>query len=137
MVFLIISIVLFSGAALLYRHANHLHFNRLSIIVSERISAVILMAFYMVFFDTLNITAATTLLAFAGGVTIFISRLALLTSLKYGKISSSWTAVNLSVIIPLLVSMIVWKETPNLRQTIGLLMVPLAIILLQEEPGEK
>ncbi|MGC8804709.1 MAG: hypothetical protein ACP5QD_02060, partial [Candidatus Ratteibacteria bacterium] len=68
---------------------------------------------------------------------IFISRLALLTALKYGKISSSWTTINLSLIIPILASMIFWKEIPNIRQAIGLLMVPLAIILLQEEPGEK
>ena len=137
MVFLILCIVFYSGAALFYRHANHLHCNRLAIIVSERISAVILMSLYMLFFDTFNITSGATLLAFAGGITIFISRLALLTSLKYGKISSSWTAVNLSLVIPILASMIFWKEIPNLRQTIGLLMVPLAIILLQEEPGEK
>jgi len=109
----------------------------LAIIVSERISAVILMSLYMLFFDTFDITPGATLLALAGGITIFISRLALLTALKYGKISSSWTAVNLSLVIPILASMIFWKEIPNLRQTIGLLMVPLAIILLQEEPGEK
>lgn len=133
MIYLFLSVFFFAIAALIYKHSNQINCDRLSIIVSERISAVILMVFYILFFDSFRPSGQITILAFIGGVTIFISRIALLTSLKYGKISSSWTAVNLSVVIPTTASIFLWKEFPDAKQVVGLLLVPLAIFLLQEK----
>jgi len=95
------------------------------------------MIIYVFLAGSFHPTPVVTLVAFAGGTTIFISRVALLASLKYGKISSSWTAVSLSVVIPTMASAIFWKEIPSGKQITGLILVPVAIFLLQEEPGEK
>lgn len=95
------------------------------------------MIIYVFLAGSFHPAPVVTLVAFAGGTTIFISRVALLTSLKYGKISSSWTAVSLSVVIPTMASAIFWKEIPSGKQITGLILVPVAIFLLQEEPGEK
>jgi len=137
MLYLTLSVIFFSIAALIYKQSNHLNCDRISIVVSERISAVILMSLYILHAGSFHPTPSITLVAFAGGTTIFISRVALLASLKYGKISSSWTAVSLSVVIPTMASAIFWKEMPSGKQIIGLILVPVAIFLLQEEPGEK
>jgi uncharacterized membrane protein len=137
MLYLILSVLFFSIAALIYKQSNHLNCDRISIVVSERISAVVLMIIYVFLAGSFHPTPVVTLVAFAGGTTIFISRVALLASLKYGKISSSWTAVSLSVVIPTMASAIFWKEIPSGKQITGLILVPVAIFLLQEEPGEK
>lgn len=136
MIYLFLSVVFYSIAALLYKHANQIGTDRIVLILAERISAVIFVFFYLLLFDQFRITARITLLACVGGITIFISRLALLASLKYGKISTSWTAVNLSVFIPVVASIFFWKEIPDTKQTIGLILVPLAIFLLQEDKKE-
>ncbi|MCM8816717.1 MAG: EamA family transporter [Candidatus Omnitrophica bacterium] len=136
MIYLFFSVVFYTIAALLYKHANQLGCDRISLILSERIFAVFFMLLYMTFFDTFKTSMGLTLIASVGGVTIFLSRLALLASLKYGKISSSWTAVNLSVVIPIIASIFFWKEIPNIRQMLGLILVPLAIFLLQEDKKE-
>ncbi len=136
MIYLLISVVFFAVAALLYKYANHINCDRISIIVSERIVTVMLLFIYIVLFDRFALSPVITLLALAGGTTIFLSRIALLASLKYGKVSSSWTIVNLSVVIPVFASIFLWHEIPSNRQIVGLLLVPAAIGLLQEEPGE-
>jgi uncharacterized membrane protein len=137
MLYLILSVLFFSIAALIYKQSNHLNCDRISIAVSERISAVVLMIIYVFLAGSFHPTPVVTLVASAGGITIFISRVALLASLKYGKISSSWTAVSLSVVIPTMASAIFWKEIPSGKQITGLILIPVAIFLLQEEPGEK
>jgi len=133
MVYLFLSATIFAIVALIYKYANQAGCDSISIIAAERISAVFFITLFMLFFDKFQPSTAVTFLGFAGGITIFISRLALLLSLKYGKISSSWTAVNLSVVIPTIASIFFWKEIPGIRQLIGLLLVPLAIYLLQEK----
>lgn len=133
MIYLFLSVIFYTIAALIYKHANQIGCDRINLIVTERIAAVFFMLLYLVFFNTFKMSIQITLLACIGGVTIFLSRLALLTSLKYGKISSSWTAVNLSVVIPVIASIFLWKETPNPKQVAGLVLVPLAIFLLQED----
>ncbi|MCX7705622.1 MAG: EamA family transporter [bacterium] len=136
MTYLFLSVIFYTIAALAYKHANQVGCDRISLIFSERIAAVFLMLFYLFLFDTFRPSAQVTLLAFVGGITIFLSRLTLLISLKYGKISSSWTAVNLSVIVPVIASIFFWKEKPDAKQTIGLILVPLAIFLLQEDKSK-
>lgn len=133
MVYLFLSVIFFAIAALIYKHSNQINCDRISLILSERIFAVVFMVFYIYLFDTFKPALNISLLAFTGGTAIFVSRLALLTALKYGKISSSWTAVNLSVVIPTTASILLWKEIPSLKQVAGLLLVPAAIFLLQED----
>ncbi|MCM8814514.1 MAG: DMT family transporter [Candidatus Omnitrophica bacterium] len=137
MIYLFLSVFFYAIAALLYKHSNQINCDKLSIIAAERISAVVLMILFITFFDSFKPSLDITIIAFIGGITIFISRVALLASLKYGKISSSWTAVNLSVVIPVIASIFFWNEIPNSKQMIGLFLVPLAIFLLQEDRKEK
>jgi len=136
MIYLIISVVSFASAALIYKYSNHVNCDRISLILCERITAVVLLFFYIMMFDRFTVNPAITALAFTGGITIFLSRVALIASLKCGKVSISWTIVNLSVVIPVLSSIFLWYEIPSQRQIIGLLLVPVAIGLLQEESME-
>lgn len=136
MIYLFISVFSFAAAAILYKYANHTNCDRISIVLSERITTVILLFIYITLFDRFALSPVITVLAIIGGTTIFFSRIALLASLKYGKVSSSWTIVNLSVVIPVLASIFLWHEIPLPRQIIGLFLVPVAIGLLQEEPGK-
>jgi uncharacterized membrane protein len=54
-----------------------------------------------------------------------------------GKLSTSWTILQLSLVVPALASILYWHEKPSLRQYSGLALVLLAILLLGMDMGRK
>ena len=122
----------FTAAAMLYKAANQAGCRQVGTIAIERAAVLLFMGLYIIFFDSLHITPRLTGLAAIGGTAIFFSRWALLLALITGKVSSSWTVVNLSVAIPTLASILIWKEIPDIKTITGLALVPAAIILLKE-----
>lgn len=133
MINLLIALALMSATAMIYKLATHKKCERLSIIIGERIAIVLLTTFYIATFDEFHFGPEVMGLGLLGGASIFIARWALLNALKYGKLSPSWTIVSLAVAVPIIASIFIWGEIPDLRRTIGLLLVPLAIMLTQEE----
>lgn len=55
-----------------------------------------------------------------------------LKSLKYGKLNTSTIILNLSFIIPIILSIFIWAEIPDLKKIIGLLFGIVSIILIKE-----
>jgi EamA domain-containing membrane protein RarD len=64
-----------------------------------------------------GISAATAILLFQIGV-------------RYGKISASWLIVNLSSGIPILISILVYREKVGMKQAIALVAMFLSLVLL-------
>lgn len=54
-----------------------------------------------------------------------------------GKLSTSWTILQLSLVIPALASVIFWHEMPTPRRWAGLGLVLVAIVLLGVDMGRK
>ena len=52
-----------------------------------------------------------------------------------GRISTSWTILQLSVVIPVIASILIWREPPSLRHWAGLLATAAAIVLLGIDMG--
>ncbi len=123
----------FTAAAMIYKAANQAGCRQIGTITAERAAVLLLMGMYIAFLDSFHVTPRLTAMAAIGGTAIFFSRWALLLALITGKVSSSWTVVNLSVAIPTLASIFIWKEMPDLKTFTGLALVPAAIILLREK----
>ena len=79
-----------------------------------------------------NLTFARTpmLIGAAIGVMIFISVNAFREATARGKLSTSWTVLQLSMVIPVLASMLFWRETPHLRHYAGFALTIAAVALL-------
>jgi EamA domain-containing membrane protein RarD len=73
-----------------------------------------------------GVCAATAILLFQIGV-------------RYGKIAASWLIVNLSSGIPILISILVYRETVGVKQGIALLamFVSLVLLWLERRQSEK
>ncbi len=132
MINLLLVIFFFTAAAMLYKAANQAGCRQVGIIVTERAAVIIFIGSFIFLLDKPHLSLELTGLAAVGGTAIFFSRWALLLALTTGKISSSWTAVNLSVALPTAASIFIWKEIPDVKTIIGLALVPAAIILLKE-----
>ncbi len=133
MINLLLVLLCFTAAAMIYKAANQAGCRQIATITVERLTAIAFMTLYIFFFDEFHHPPGLVGLAAVGGAAIFISRWALLVALITGKVSSSWTVVNLSIAIPTAASIIIWKETPDIKTMAGLALVPVAIILLREK----
>jgi len=63
------------------------------------------------------------------GVAMFIATLSFFYHIRQGKLSASWTVVNLSVAFPVLAGLLVWHEHPSIRQIVGLLLIAGSLLL--------
>lgn len=73
------------------------------------------------------------LLAIPFGMSSAIAILALQTALRFGNISTSWLAINLSAGLPTVGSILLFHEAITLRKSLSLLLITLAMILLWKD----
>lgn len=64
------------------------------------------------------------------GICSAIAILALQTALRFGNISTSWLAINLSAGVPAVASIVLYHETISLRKTFALVLIAGAMVLL-------
>ena len=69
------------------------------------------------------------------GVAIYLSVVLFRRAMALGRLSVSWTIINLALIAPVLASITVWHEIPGLRHYLGFALTLSAIILLGIDMG--
>ncbi|HET6453703.1 MAG TPA: EamA family transporter [Armatimonadota bacterium] len=69
------------------------------------------------------------------GLAIFLSIVLFRRAIALGRISISWTIINLALIAPVLASVTVWHETPSPRHCLGFALTLAAIVLLGIDMG--
>lgn len=81
----------------------------------------------------LHIPTVAWVTAVVCGFLASIATLAFQHGVKYGKISTSWLIINLSMVLPTILSIFVYHEFITLRRTIGLMLAVATLILLWRE----
>ena len=71
----------------------------------------------------------------AAGVVSFFSVVAFRQAVARGRISTSWAALALSLAIPVVASIVFWRERPEPRHCLGLLLTVAAIALIGIDMG--
>lgn len=71
------------------------------------------------------------------GVTILAAVWAFRKAVGKGSLSTSWTILQLSLVIPVSASILYWQETPSLRVCLGLALVAVAVVLLGVDLGRR
>ena len=67
------------------------------------------------------------------GLVAFVNIMSFRLAVSKGKISTSWTICNLSLVIPVAASIIFWHEVPTIKHCVGLALVVIAILLLGKD----
>ena len=82
-----------------------------------------------------HITCGAVIFGIVMGFGVFFSVIVFRHALSKGRISVSWTIINLALIAPVLASVLIWGEIPHMKHYIGFALTILAIILLGIDSG--
>ena len=130
---LILGIIFGGMGSILYKVAEENKCNRLWINTICRLTITFLISLYISLKESFQFNLKLLGVGLLAGISVFFGRWLFLRAIKYGKLSISWTVLNLAVIIPILASIIIWKEIPDLKRMLGILLIPISILLLKEK----
>jgi uncharacterized membrane protein len=65
----------------------------------------------------------------AAGAMVFFATLSFFHHIGHGQLSASWTIISLAIAFPVLASILIWHEQPTVKQTIGLALIVIALVL--------
>jgi drug/metabolite transporter (DMT)-like permease len=94
---------------------------------------ILLMGGFLIGNSALTGPLSPKLLALPFGISSAVAILALQTALRFGNISTSWLAINLSSGLPTVASILLYHEPINSRKSISLILITAAMILLWKD----
>ena len=97
--------------------------------------ACFLVCGFVVFFEHAHFAVPIKVywIALPFGIVSAVAGLAFQTGIHYGKISTSWLIINLSAIVPAVLSIVIYHERLTLRIVVVLLLTGLSIYLLWQD----
>ena len=83
-----------------------------------------------------NYHPRAAIIAAATGVGMCIATLTFFYHMRTGVLAVSWTVIWLSIVFPVVASMVFWHESPTLKQGIGLALIPVAFVCFGGNGGK-
>jgi drug/metabolite transporter (DMT)-like permease len=141
MIFLIANIILISAFGLLLKHAGIRGQKLLAVGAVNYIFAAILSIFSVVSERSFQVSPPTMIFGTMNGVTYVVSFFLILYAMNARGIAVSMAIVRVSVVIPVLFSIVYWQEIPNRWQVIGIILACISLPLLStrqrsNQPGQ-
>jgi drug/metabolite transporter (DMT)-like permease len=133
---LTISIICLTLFSLVYKMTARKGYDALTVATVQYMTALVLVgvaAAVVVKPGALNVRAVG--LGICGGGSMFLAIGMFFYVVRHGYLSVSWAIINLSVMIPVLASVIFWGEVPNLWQLAGLVFVAAALLSFVQVKG--
>lgn len=127
--------VAFAGFGITYKITEHLNCDKpqtnFFIYFSAAVITLIWVAASGRFVPTPNIIA----IGAGSGLISFLVIIIVRKAVSKGRVSMAWTIVNLSLIVPVIVSAFIWKEIPQAKDYAGIALTIIAIALLGVDIG--
>lgn len=136
MLFLVLNIVLLSGFGLFLKHAkdNQQRLNPIGFV--NYLTAFLIAVWVLTQEQDFEFSGLTFLLGLSNGVTYAVGFELVTLGIRLSGIVVTAALVRLSILVPILASILFWNEVPNLWQGIGLLLTFIAIPLLSQREKE-
>ncbi len=129
MLFLLLSILLNTVFAACYKVAVRRSCQLEVVNVWMYIGSLITAAAYILWKGSYSLHTAAFWMGTLSGIFGYFATLTFFFHIIKGQLSSSWTVISLSVAFPVLASIFAWHEYPNTMQTVGLLLIAVALVL--------
>jgi drug/metabolite transporter (DMT)-like permease len=131
-VFLFGALVGFGLLGIFHKVADHPSCRPRMVTMLLLLCGAVLTGLYTAFFDAKGLHLPPKVLAIgaAGGMLSSLALFAFQASLRFGKISTSWLIINLCVSVPVILSIVVYRERVTAGKAVGMLLVLIAILLL-------
>jgi drug/metabolite transporter (DMT)-like permease len=131
----ILAIVVFGVLGLSYKLSDKLNCDQQQVNLFMFLSAGIAMLGWGLVTHRMGLAWQAVALGCAMGLICFTSVVAFRKAAAIGRLSTSWTVINLALIVPVMASIFIWKEHPEPKHWAGLGLTLLAIILLGIDIG--
>jgi drug/metabolite transporter (DMT)-like permease len=135
LIYTLLALLSYSTLGVLHKIADVKGGRPAAINVLLYLSSLLILLFAGIFTGVSPFTGplSAKLLALPFGVCSAIAILALQTALRFGNISTSWLAINLSAGVPTIASILLYHEPMNLRKGVSLLLIAAAMFLLWKD----
>ena len=131
--YMFLALAFAAAIGLLYKLAGIRGYNILAISVLYFSVALVAILIYSLFFDNFEFDLTVIGIGLLGGIGAFGATWAVLNALRFGKVSTSWTILGLSLVIPTTASMVFWGERLTPAKGLGFVLVCLSIILMGQD----
>lgn len=136
MAFVLLSAFFTSIFSLCYKIAHRQGCNPVAVNGSMLVVGTVFSFLYILVTAQLRaLPSLVILLGLLAGVCFFISVATFFVVVRKGNLSISWTVIALSIVIPLIASVVLWKESPSYRQILGAVGTVVALVLLGVDQG--
>lgn len=140
MIYLILSILGCSGMALMLKVAEEKHIDQLPLMAVNYFAAAAIATFQVpyasIVFSDSNFMLTLAMAVLSGAIYLLVLYLCQYNVRINGAILAS-TFMQLGVVIPIAFSFILWKESPDTSQIIGIILSVIAVVLISYKKGEK
>jgi len=133
--FLALKVMCSVGVGLTVRHAAHRGINRLGMIRINHAAAAIVAFLLLIVRPEVRVSRNTLWIALVAGISYAATMLLWSQAISRSGIALTVGFTRMSVIIPVLVSMLVWKEIPHLTQGVGILLGVAALLITGRRPA--
>jgi len=134
MLFVILQILFLSSFGLIIKHYQASGRNLLAVGSVNYAVAAVATAISIAYKSKFDFSNTTCIIGIMAGIAYFISYFFMITAVKSSGISITWSAVRLSVLLPILFSIFYWNEKPSIYQVVGIGFVCLSLPLLSIRP---
>lgn len=134
-IYCIIAVTAYAVLGLSYKISDHKKCDQSQVNFFLFLSAAIIVLVWGLVRGTTVTPGAAVMLGVVDGVIVFASVLVFRRAAALGRISTSWTILNLSLVIPVIASVVFWREIPSARHYAGFGLTLIAIILLGIDAG--
>lgn len=134
MIFLVLSILLLTSFGLVVKRHQAAGRNLLAVGAINYAFAAVAAAVFVVYTGSYEISVTTCVIGILAGLAYSISYYLMIYTIKSSGISIAWSAIRLSVIVPVLFSIFYWNERPSIYQIAGIVFVCIALPLLSIKP---
>lgn len=131
----ILSIAVFGVLGVSYKLSDKLGCDQRHVNLFMFLSAGIATLIWGVVTHRMGLAWQAVALGCAMGLICFTSVVAFRKAAALGRLSTSWTIINLALIMPVMASIIIWKEHPEAKHWAGLGLTMLAVVLLGIDIG--
>lgn len=128
-VFLIFAIIFNTLFASCYKIAANKQCNLQVVNLWLYIGSTLTIVVYVFIKGDITLQPVVLLMGIAAGFLAYFSTLSFFHHMKQGQLSASWTVISLSIGFPVFASIFFWQELPTVKQSIGLVLIVIALVL--------
>lgn len=137
MFYAILAIVVFAVLGVTYKLSDKLNCDQGQVNFFMFLSASIAMLIWGLATGRMELAWRAIELGVAMGIGCYLSVAIFRRASALGRISTSWTVLNLALIVPVAASIVIWKEQPESKHWMGLGLTVLAVILIGIDIGRE